>query len=552
MRVPRIVLPLVSALGLLGVAPSVARAAAPPDPGHCHLPAWVPAPTAPFDAHGTAVVLDGALAAVSAPGGGAVTTYARVAGQWLEGDRLAAPPTSGGAFGASLALEGGRLVVGDPSDSTHGVDAGAVHVYLHDGAGWAWAQTLWDPAGAPGDRLGASVSVTTDWIAAGAPGDDGTGRAHVFRDQPGGWTWWIGIHQFGTGAFPEAFGAAVAMEGDWLLVGDPLDDAAGVDSGGAYLYRVLEPFAFYEDMLVPPEVQAGDGFGGALAFVGDRIVIGAPGDDGQGADAGAAYVVAFDASAGDELSVVQRIVSDGGGAGDRFGSGVAVHGERVVAGAPGKETPATPGGRAVVFHRDAGVVPEHWTVEVEAWPGDGVAGDAFGAAVAVSGWEVLVGAPDADPAGASSGAAYLVSLASTTQPGGPCPCDVVASARSFGVGKPGAAGVPGLAFDHPPVVGEPVTLELRDALPGAVPFLFWGATAAAVPFDGGTLHVAPFQVQALPTVDGTGTVDAAYLLPADPTLCGLVLVFQAMFVDPAASGTYQTAQTAGLEVVVGS
>jgi hypothetical protein len=511
----------------------------------------VPVEAAPFHEQGSAVVIEGQLAAVSAPGGGAVSTYAFADGQWVPEDRLMAPPGSAGGFGTSLAMHAEHLVIGDPTDSTLGIDAGAVHVYERNGGSWAWVQTLTNPTGAASDAFGTAVTMTGTWIVAGAPGDDMVGRVHLFRTMPGSWDWWSSIKQFGTGAVPEAFGSAVTMRDQWLLVGDPLDDAVGLDAGAIYLYEVYDPFSLYQDMHAPASLQPGDGFGGSMDFDGSRLVIGACGDDELGADAGAAYVLAFDAEADHELNLLQRITSDGGGAGDRFGVRVAIDGERFVVGAPGKESMALPGGRASVFHREAGVMVETWSLEVEVSPGDGVPGDLFGTAVGLAGQHALVGAPAADPAGDASGAAYLVSLSSQSLPGGECPCDVLAMAKSFGTGKPGTAGVPHLAFDHPPVVGESVSMKLSNALPGATPFLFWGPASTAVPFDGGQLYVSGFHLLALQGVDSSGGVDTVLAVPADPALCGLQISFQAMFVDPGATGAFQTAQSNGVEVVLG-
>ena len=545
---------LLAALGAAAAlaSPAVAGGACPTD-GACHLPRWIPAQSAPFEALGTAVAFDGDHALLGAPGGDAVYAYERLAGGWAQTQRIPAPATSAGGFGAALALHEGRLVVGDPSDTTHGVDAGAGAVYLQLGGVWTLAATLLDPAGAPGDRLGTAVTVTDTWALAGSPGDSDGGRVHLFRESEA-WLWSGSFRDFITGTVPEAFGSALSMEDKWLLVGDPLADTHAVDTGAVLLVQITA-FILPQDLLVPATLQAGDHFGAAVDFdfVGERAVVGAPGDGELGAGAGAVYLYSFHDPElnGHELHDIQRLTACGGGPGQALGASVDLEGDRLVAGLAGKDPGASPGGRAAVFAREPGVLPETWSLEVELLPGDGAAGDGFGTAVALAGDHVLTASPGADVVGDASGAAYLVSLTPESVVGGACPCDELASVTAYGTGKPGTHGVPGLALDRAPVPGEATTLQLTDALPGALPYLLWGLAPAAVPFDGGTLLVAAPGIQPLPLVDGAGASGAVWNVPNSLALCGTTLFLQVMFVDPGAAGAQQSAQTGGIEATVG-
>lgn len=82
---------------------------------------------------GFAVRLDGARAAVAAPldGDGAVDLYERRPdGTWFDVARaVATGASSGGTFGTSLGLDGGRLVTGGPGIDTAGVSVGAAFVF---------------------------------------------------------------------------------------------------------------------------------------------------------------------------------------------------------------------------------------------------------------------------------------------------------------------------------------------------------------------------------------------------------------------------------------
>ena len=538
------------AIGLLATTPCAGGDC--PTDGYCHLPSWTPAGLAPLDELGSAIALDDAHAAVAAPAGDAVYLYKRTGGVWVEDQTLDAPPTSGGGFGSSLAFFGGRLVIGDPSDSTQGAFAGAAHLYLRVGGVWAFAQTLTDPDGAAGDLLGTAVTVTDTWVVAGAPGDEEGGRVHLFLESEA-WAWRTSISDFSTGTVPEAFGSAVAMRDQWLLIGDPLSDTDAVDTGVVMLFEVYDVFSFYQDKIDLPNVLAGDGFGGALDFEGDRVVVGARGDDELGIDAGAAYVFSFEypASTSHELNLVQRVLACGGGPGHGFGTTVGIDGDRLVVGAPGKDPMGAPGGRVLVFAREPGVAPETWSARTELAPSNGLIADRFGASAAVSGDHVLVGSPGADTTGAESGAAHLVSLTPLLLPGGECPCDTLASVTSFGTGKTGTAGIPQLALDRPPVPGEPSMIQLSESLPGATPLLLWGLTPTALPFDGGELYIADLHVEVMPVIDPTGAATLLWDVAPMPGLCGTEIIFQAMFADPGAASAFHTAQSGGIAARVG-
>ena len=83
----------------------------------------------------------------------------------------------------------------------------------------------------------------------------------------------------------------------------------------------------------------------------------------------------------------------------------------------------------------------------------------------------------------------------------------------------------------------------------------WRAAAqqAALPFDGGTLHLVPQFVYPLTIpIPQNGKLTLTGDLPADPTFCGVTLYHQILFVDPSAPGFYHTALTNGLRRTFGS
>ena len=77
----------------------------------------------------------------------------------------------------------------------------------------------------------------------------------------------------------DAFGSAVAVWGTRMIVGAPGDDARGPDAGAAYVFVRRDGVWRFEAKLAPTGLLPGDGFGTAVALSDTRAVVGAPGDD---------------------------------------------------------------------------------------------------------------------------------------------------------------------------------------------------------------------------------------------------------------------------------
>ncbi len=162
--------------------------------------------------------------------------------------------------------------------------------------------------------------------------------------------------------------------------------------------------------------SAGDFFGVTVAISSDTLVVGAPNKDlASNADQGQAYVFVAPGGAWSNLTQVAVLRASDGVAGDRFGASVAMAGDRIVIGAPRHD-----GGRgaAYVFVRPAGGWSGVLNQNAKLLASDGLANDTFGTAVAVavqngSNDVVVVGAP-LDDAGAATdrGAVYVFERAS--------------------------------------------------------------------------------------------------------------------------------------------
>lgn len=537
---------------LLASALAPALSALPVVPeGFCHLPPFVPPAPSAGQYLGTSVAMDATTAVLGAPGGSAVYVYERAGGQWLAGQTLLDPLATGAAFGQAVALDGDRLFVGAPQHEDQGDILGAVHVYERGLMGWEHVDVLFSPTPAVDGRFGASLSAHNEWLAVGAPGDGPAGRAHVFSFESGSAQHVRSAGSFGTSG---DFGWSVALhrpEGStsgYLFVGDPFDNQEGFDAGTVRYFRVHPAELAFGAVLTPPGLVAGDVFGISIAFDGAHLVVGATGDDEVGASAGAAYVYDVPPPGPLVANYAGKLTGAETEAADGFGRSVAVRGSRIAVGADLQDQPSEFGGKVHLFR--PALFGSAWTYDRMLEPVQGTGAMRFGRSVALDGHLVLVGASNAHLPSSNSGGAYMISTASELS-GGLCPVPSLYTTTEYGQGKAGPQGVPTLGFNSPAVPGESTVLALKGFSPGVSPILMIGLTPVNLPFDGGSwLVLNPIQAY-FPPVGVSGQIGLGWDVPNDLSLVGVPIVMQAMGVDPALVGGWQTAQTRGLSFLIG-
>lgn len=193
-------------------------------------------------------------------------------------------------FGASVALVGSLAVVGARGDDDAGNGKGAVYVYDISGGTPARAAKLFSsrpdrygsgqPYGIHLDTDGTRVVVGVATAAGGTgfPAYPPVGIALVYeRDGAGAWIEDGYIENpAGSGGF-HAFGTAVALQGDVLVIGAPDERADLRNAGKAYVYRRGSEGWSLEAELLPSVRTGGAHFGSSLDVDGDRVAVGAPG-----------------------------------------------------------------------------------------------------------------------------------------------------------------------------------------------------------------------------------------------------------------------------------
>ena len=363
-----------------------------------------------LDRFGVSVALDGDTALVGAyfdddagVDSGSAYVFVRSGGVWSEQDKLVASDgAAGDQLGNSLALSGDTALVGAYTDDDAGVDSGSAYVFVRSGGVWSEQEKLVASDGAAGDQFGNSLALLGDTALIGAWFDDdaggNAGSVYVFERAAGIWSETTKILAADEEA-DDRYGVSVALSADGALVGSYHDHQGGVaDVGAAYVLSRSGGAWLEEQKLGFPDGSVGATFGAAVSIDGDRAVVGAPSDDTNGSDAGAAYV--FARSSG---LWVQEQKLLGVAPGDRHGTSVSVSGITVVVGAHAADVSGANSGAANVYVRSGGV----WIQQAELAPVDGAADDYFGVAVSLDGDTAVVGAHGDDDNGGVSGSAYV-------------------------------------------------------------------------------------------------------------------------------------------------
>lgn len=254
-----------------------------------------------------------------ASGSGAVYIYTRSGTSWTKQVMIkASNPEKNDNFGrSSLAIDGNTLVVGAYKEDSNGTSqadnsatsAGAAYVFVRSGS--TWSQQAYLKAAHPqiGALFGHSVAIEGDTIVIGADGESSSatgvngdqtktdapkaGAAFVFTRTGTTWTQKAYLKAGKIGADTnDAFGASVAISGDFIVVGAKGDDSDGkgakatstffgVDdnassSGAVFLFKKKDGSYSQVGYLKAGNTAQNNEFGYSVAISGELIAVGAP------------------------------------------------------------------------------------------------------------------------------------------------------------------------------------------------------------------------------------------------------------------------------------
>lgn len=230
-------------------------------------------------------------------GPAAVLIYERTATGWMETARVEetelSPNGRTEGFGYGMALDGDRLAVGSPGQDVGGVQgAGVIRVYERAGTAWPLAATLTVPRPQERDVVGESVALDGPLLAAASTsheveGELGSGAVFVFRQTSGTWAY-DGMLRPPDLGFLDSYG--YALDADAGPGGERVAVSAAGREGtrGSVFVWVRQPSGAWEleAELWPEGRGRGTGFGEGVAIEGDRLLAGAI---GVGGEEGAVY-----------------------------------------------------------------------------------------------------------------------------------------------------------------------------------------------------------------------------------------------------------------------
>ena len=183
-------------------------------------------------------------------------------------------------------------------------------------------------------------------------------------------------------------GNAVALSGDWALVGAHQEDTGGSDAGAAYLFHLENGQWQQKQKIQANDRQAGDKFGNAVALSGDWALVGAHQEDTGGSNVGAAYLFQLKDGQWQQKQKIQAGDASASQRNAKFGYSVALSGDWALVGAPEADYKFT--GAAYMFHLENGQWQQKQKHKIRA--DEQQRNDNFGNTVALSGDWVLVGA----------------------------------------------------------------------------------------------------------------------------------------------------------------
>ena len=268
----------------------------------------------------------------------------------LDGNQLAkitaSDGTSSDLFGRSVAVGNGRIVVGADGDDDNGINSGSAYIYTLDGGNQI---KITASDGAAGDAFGLSVAVGNGRIVVGALNNDdngsNSGSAYIF-DLDGTQLAKITASDAAAG---DRFGRSVAVGNGRIVVGAPEDNSL---QGSAYIFD-LDGTQLAK--ITASDGAAYDVFGASVAVGNGRIVVGANGSNGGGnSGAGAAYIYDLDGNLLTKITASDGVAGNSlaNTPGDNFGITVAIGNGRIVVGAYLDDDNGTFSGSVYIFDLD--------------------------------------------------------------------------------------------------------------------------------------------------------------------------------------------------------
>ncbi len=293
--------------------------------------------------------------------------------------------SSATGFASAIALHGDELFVARSggNEARPAADGARIFVYGRSGERWVSRGEI-DPGEAQTGGFGTALAAGRDLVAVGAPGKRAAGSVLVYERRHGAWALAATLAGL-DGREGDGFGAALALDGNLLVVGAP-----GVDSARGAVY------AFRRDgrsrqWSAAVEIARGDAsgrlLGVAIATAEGRVLAGGPG--GQRMPAGTAGVAAVYRAGRDGRWTEEARLAPPTDSALAYGVSVLLRADEAFVGAPASRRLA---GEVFAYRLERG----EWRPAARVTPAAPDSLTGFGAALARAGGALVVAAPIAD------------------------------------------------------------------------------------------------------------------------------------------------------------
>ncbi|MEM7332363.1 MAG: hypothetical protein AAF490_09735 [Chloroflexota bacterium] len=306
--------------------------------------------------------------------------------------------------GSAVAIDGSTAVIGAPYANVGGLNSGTVYVLVQQGSGWVLEAELISNNLTTANSFGAAVAIEGDTVVVGSPRFNfQPGQAHVFTRSAGSWS--LQTTLVPTDSAPDDFfGKSVAIDNGSITVGAPTALVSGNPTGAAYVFTQSGNSWSQQAKLIATDGASDDQFGESVDIDMDSVIVGALGDDTAVINGGSGYIFT---RTGTTWSQQAKVVQPTPSLNDVFGRSVAIEGNTAVLGMPKANGTA---GEVVVFTLTGAT----WVHEATLSPPTGSAGDLFGMSIELEGNSLAIGAPRDDDEDSDAGAVYLYSRSGAT------------------------------------------------------------------------------------------------------------------------------------------
>ncbi len=297
-----------------------------------------------------------------------------------------------GAFGSRMHARENRLIVGAPRDNGLGVESGAAYIYEHNGATWSLQQKLHADNAEETHRFGSGIAINGDTAAVGAPGDGSfgpyDGQVYVFNRTD---NQWLQTDRLTPTRDSQAFGIAIALDGDHMAIGANIDDWIGSNAGAVFMAQRVDDSWVLTEELSYIGAGEGDHFGSVLEMNGPDLL------------AGSSNAIHHYRWNGSSWAFQQTITAPPVYINFGFGSVLDLHGSKFIVGTPyHANQDGLAIGAAFIYHYTG----TEWVYQAQLLAPDPTVSSQFGSSVLLSDDLVLIGAPRSYDIALYSGAVY--------------------------------------------------------------------------------------------------------------------------------------------------